>query len=172
MKATGKTGDSLGTKIQKKFKDVAAYFATYVSIQDAIQVIRQGFETIKEYDTALTEMNKVSEESIQTLKEFQKESFGLADSIGTTAQQIQASTADFMRLGESLEDAKRSAQDANILFNVSEFGSIDEATESLVSMSQAYKELEKGEIIDVVNNLGLFKPKHTVMYGDMLYISW
>ena len=154
MKATGKTGDSLGTKIKKKFKDVAAYFATYVSIQDAIQVIRQGFETIKEYDTALTEMTKVSEESISTLKEFQKESFELADSIGTTAQQIQNSTADFMRLGESLEVAKQSAQDANILFNVSEFGSIDEATEALVSMSQAYKELEKGEIVDVVNNLG------------------
>lgn len=101
MKATGKTGDSLGTKITKKFKDVAAYFATYVSIQDAIQVIRQGFETIKEYDTALTEMNKVSDESIQTLKEFQKESFGLADSIGTTAQQIQNSTADWMRLGKT-----------------------------------------------------------------------
>ena len=154
MKATGKTGDSLGTKIKKKFKDVAAYFATYVSIQDAIQVIRQGFETIKEYDIALTEMNKVSDESIQTLKEFQKESFDLANTIGTTAQQIQNSTADWMRLGESLEDAKQSAQDANILFNVSEFGSIDEATEALVSMSQAYKELEKGEIVDVVNNLG------------------
>lgn len=154
IEATGKTGASMGDKIKKKFKDVAAYFATYVSIYDALQIIRQGFEIIKEYDTALTEMNKVSEESIQTLKEFQKESFGLADSIGTTAQQIQASTADFMRLGESLEDAKRSAQDANILFNVSEFGSINEATESLVSMSQAYRELEKGEIIDVVNNLG------------------
>ena len=154
IEKTGKTGASMGDKIKKKFKDVAAYFATYVSIYDALQVIRQGFETIKEYDTALTEMNKVSEESISTLKEFQKESFGLADSIGTTAKQIQSSTADFMRLGESLEEAKQSAQDANILFNVSEFESIGEATESLVSMSQAYRELGKGEIIDVVNNLG------------------
>lgn len=154
IEATGKTGASMGDKIAKKFKDVAAYFATYVSIQDAIQVIRQGFETINEYDKALTEMNKVSDESIQTLKEFQKESFGLADSIGTTASQIQNSTADFMRLGESLEQAKASAQDANILFNVSEFETIDEATSSLVSMSQAFKDLEKGEIVDVVNNLG------------------
>lgn len=154
IESTGKSGDSLATKIKRKFKDVAAYFATYVSIQDAIQIIRQGFETIKEYDVALTEMNKVSDESIQTLKEFQKESFGLADSIGATASQIQNSTADWMRLGESLEEAKQSAQDANILFNVSEFETIDEATESLVSMSQAFKDLEKGEIVDVVNNLG------------------
>lgn len=154
IERTGKTGASMVDKIQKKFGDVAAYFATYVSIQDAIQVVRQGFETIKEYDTALAEMNKVSDESIQILKEFQKESFNLANDIGATASQIQNSTADWMRLGESLEEAKQSAQDATILFNVSEFGSIDEATDSLVSMSQAFKDLEKGEIIDVVNNLG------------------
>lgn len=154
IEKTGKTGASMGDKIKKKFGDVFAYFATYVSIQDFIQMFRQGFETIKEYDNALTEMNKVSEESIHTLKEFQNESFDLADSIGATASQIQNSTADWMRLGESLEEAKQSAQDANILFNVSEFETIDEATDSLVSMSQAFKDLEKGDIIDVVNNLG------------------
>ena len=34
------------------------------------------------------------------------------------------------------------------------FENIDEATTSLVAMSQAYNELEKGEIIDVLNNIG------------------
>ena len=42
----------------------------------------------------------------------------------------------------------------NILFNVSEFEGIDEATESLVSMSQAYKDLDKMDIINVLNNIG------------------
>ena len=31
-----------------------------------------------------------------------------------------------MRLGETLDEAKKSAQEANILFNVSEFETIDE----------------------------------------------
>ena len=154
IERTGKTGASMGDKIKKKFGDVFAYFTTYVSIQDAIQVMRNGFETIKEYDNALTEMNKVSEESISTLKEFQKESFGLADAVGTTASQIQNSTADFLRLGESFEQAKQSAQDANALFKVSEFDSITEATDAMISMSQAYNELEKGEINDVLNYVG------------------
>ncbi len=154
IEKTGKTGLSMGDKISKKFKDVFAYFTTYVSIYDAINVFRQGFEVIKEYDIALTEMNKVSDESIHTLKEFQSESFELADAIGATAQQIQNSTADWMRLGETLEEAKQSAQDTTVLFNVSEFENIDEATEALTSMSQAYKDLEKMEIVDVVNNLG------------------
>ena len=154
MIATGKTGASVGDKIKKKFGDVAAYFATYVSIYDFINIMRQGFETIKEYDKALTEMNKVSDESISTLKDFQKESFELADAIGAIANTVQNSTADWMRLGESLEEAKKSAEATNILLNVSEFKSIDAATDSLVSMSQAYKDLEKMDIVDIMNNIG------------------
>lgn len=154
IEKSGKTGLSMFDKIGKKIRDLVAYFATYVSIQDLMQVAREGFEIMRTYDKNLTEMNKVSKEHISTLKSFQKESFSLADSIGTTASAVQSSTADWMRLGESLEEAKRSAQDATILYNVSEFETIDEATESLVSMSQAFKDLSKGEIIDVVNNLG------------------
>lgn len=44
-------------------------------------------------------MRKVSDEPISKLKEFQKESFDMAKSVGTTALQIQNSTADFQRLG-------------------------------------------------------------------------
>lgn len=58
------------------------------------------------------------------------------------------------RLGESLEEAKDSAATSNILLNVSEFESIDEATESLVAMSSAYDELTKTQIVDKLNNVG------------------
>lgn len=53
-----------------------------------------------------------------------------------------------------MDEAAESAKTANILLNVSEFEGIDEATESLVSMSQAYKDLDKMEIVDVLNNIG------------------
>lgn len=53
-----------------------------------------------------------------------------------------------------MDEASKSAQVANILLNVSEFESIDEATESLVSMSQAYQDLEKIDIVDKLNNIG------------------
>ena len=50
--------------------------------------------------------------------------------------------------------AKESAKAANILFNVSEFSSIDEATESLIAMSSAYKDMDKMDIDDKLNNVG------------------
>ena len=137
FEATGKHKSIMGSLTNRITDMNAKFIAQYFSFQDIVRYGQQGFETIKEYDKALTEMNKVSDESIHTLKEFQNESFKLANKIGTTAVQIQNSTADWMRLGESLQDAQESAQASNILFNVSEFESIDAATDSLVSMSQA-----------------------------------
>ena len=59
-----------------------------------------------------------------------------------------------MRLGESLNEAKKSASTSNILFNVSEFDNISDATDSLVAMSQAYKDLDKLTIVDKLNEIG------------------
>lgn len=67
---------------------------------------------------------------------------------------------------ESLDEAAKSAQVSNILLNVSEFDNIESATESLVSMAQAYKDLDKLTIVDKLNEVGeKLLPKHTVMYG-------
>lgn len=155
LQRSGKTGNSVFTTLAAKIKGLSLNFvAMYFSFYDWIRYIRYAGTTIKNFNTALTEMRKVSEETVTTLRSFQNESFGMADSVGTTGLQIQQSTADFMRLGESIDQAKESAVEANKLLNVSEFEGIDAATESLVSMSQAYKELGKGEIIDVLNELG------------------
>ena len=138
----------------KKLHIFLGQAASMFSFYDLINVGREGFETIRELDTALTEMKKVSDETTQSLKNYQATTFDTADAVGTTAQQIQASTADYMRLGESIDDAAESAKTANILLNVSEFESIEDATKSLVSMGQAYKDLDKIEIVDKLNEVG------------------
>ena len=138
----------------KKLHIFLGQAASMFSFYDLINVGREGFETIRELDTALTEMKKVSDETTQSLKNYQSTTFDVGDAVGATAKTIQNSTADWMRLGESIDEAAESAKVSNILLNVSEFESIDEATESLVAMSQAYSELGKMDIIDVLNNIG------------------
>jgi hypothetical protein len=73
---------------------------TFASFYEVFSWIRQGVSVIRELDTALTEMRKVSDETAASLKNFQKVSFDIADDIGATAVQIQNSAADFMRLGK------------------------------------------------------------------------
>lgn len=151
----GRSGKGLIDVIkEKQWYGFAAQIAGMFSIYDVFNIAKQGFEDVKEFDSAFTEMRKVSNETQQSLKDYQATTFDVADTVGTTALQIQDSTADWMRLGESMEEAAQSAKDATILLNVSEFEGIDEATDSLVSMSQAYKDLDKMDIIDVLNNIG------------------
>lgn len=151
----GRAGRTLWDTLKNSgFHQIAAQMAGMFGVYDVINLGKEGFNVVRELNTALTEMRKVSDETVQSLKDYQATTFDTADAVGTTAKQIQNSTADWMRLGESMNKAAESAKDANVLLNVSEFEGIDEATESLVSMSQAYKDLDKMDIIDVLNNIG------------------
>lgn len=151
----GRAGRTLWDTLKNSgFHQLAAQMAGMFGFYDVINLGKEGFNVVRELNTAFTEMRKVSDETVQSLKDYQATTFDTADAVGTTAKQIQNSTADWMRLGESMNQAAESAKDANVLLNVSEFEGIDEATESLVSMSQAYKDLDKMDIIDVLNNIG------------------
>lgn len=142
-------------ELKSKVGDLIVYWtANSLNPENIIAPFKAGVKAVRELDSALTEMRKVSNESLQSLKNYQEVTFDIADDVGTTAKTIQESTADWMRLGESITDASKSAKASNILLNVSEFDNIDDATDSLVSMSQAYAELDKIDIVDKMNNIG------------------
>ena len=158
---------------EKAWYGLAGTIGTYFGFNDLIQYGRQGVQIVRELDTQLTEMMKVSNESAQSLKNYQNTTFDVADTVGTTAKQIQASTADYMRLGESLDEAAESAKTANILLNVSEFSNIEDATKSLVAMGQAYKNLDKLTIVDKLNEVGkLIAQTYSNVWHIICVVSW
>ena len=148
--------DELGAK----FRNLGSYLLSFVGFYEIWGQIKQGVTYVKELDTALTEMRKVSDETVESLREFQEVSFATADAIGTTAKEIQNSTADFMRLGYTLQEAGELAEDANIYANVGDMD-IDEATEHMISSIKAWgsefeSEVEASEaIIDRYNEIGM-----------------
>lgn len=151
----GRAGRTLFDTLKNSgFHQIAAQMAGMVGVYDVINLGKEGLSVVRELNTALTEMRKVSDESLQSLKNYQNTTFDTADAVGTTAKQIQKSTADYMRLGESLDEASESAKTANVLLNVSEFNNIEDATKSLVAMGQAYKDLDKMTIVDKLNEVG------------------
>lgn len=151
----GRAGRTLWDTLKNSgFHQIAAQMAGMVGVYDVINLGKEGLSVVRELNAALTEMRKVSDESLQSLKNYQNTTFDVADAVGTTAKQIQTSTADYMRLGESLDEAAESAKTANVLLNVSEFDNIEDATKSLVAMGQAYKDLDKMTIVDKLNEVG------------------
>ena len=151
----GRAGRTLWDTLKNSgFHQIAAQMAGMVGVYDVINLGKEGFNVVRELNTALTEMRKVSNETVQSLKNYQATTFDTADAVGTTAKQIQNSTADWMRLGESMDQAAESAKTANVLLNVSEFDNIEDTTKSLVAMGQAYKDLDKMTIVDKLNEVG------------------
>ena len=133
---------------------ISRLISTYFSFYTVINKLKQSFEIVKDMDEAMTEMRKVSDETVASLEKYTLSTFDTANTIGTTGLNLQKSTADWMRLGKSIEEASSLAQDTAILLNVSEFDSVDEATESMVSMTQAYQELSSNDIVDKLNLTG------------------
>ena len=161
--------------LKKKTSDLILYWtANFANPYQIIGGIKQIVNVSTELDAALTEMRKVSDESVQSLKDYQKTTFATAKAVGTTAKQIQDSTADFMRLGESMKQAAESSRVTNLLLNVSEFDNIDDATQSLISMGQAYKDLDKITIVDKLNEVGkiIAQTYSNVWHTKMYVVSW
>lgn len=140
--------------LKEGFASIAKYASAYEIFDKLKEWFQEGVQYVIDFDTALTEMRKVSDESVSSLKNFQAGSFDMANEVGTTALQIQQSTADFMRLGETLDEAAESAKVANKLMAVSEFEGIEEATEALVAMKAAYSDIDQNVIVDKLNQVG------------------
>ena len=145
--------------LKAKFGDVLRYLLSFASVYQIWNLFKQGISIVKDLDAAFTEMQKVSDETAESLRNFQKVSFDIADNIGATAAQIQESAASFMRLGYSLQEASQLAKDANIYANVGDM-EIDEATEHMISSIKAWSsefnsEVEASSaIIDRYNEIG------------------
>ena len=146
--------------LKDKLIQITKYVSAYEIFYKFVNAVRSGIEIVKELDTAMTEMKKVSKDSTEALKEFSKESHKIAQEIGSTASTIQNSAADWMRLGYSIKEASGLAKNTSILMNVSEFDDISSATEAMVAMIQAFKTDGKDvitlseELIDKLNNIG------------------
>ena len=138
--------DELGVK----FRNLATYLASLVGFYEIWGAIRQGVTYVRELDTALTEMRKVSDETTQSLREFQEASFDIADSVASTAKEIQNSTADWLRLGYAMEDASESARTTAVYKAVGDDMDMSTATESMVSTLQGFQ-LEADQAANIVD---------------------
>lgn len=142
--------------VSKKMKEAAQYVIGSVSIYDLWNQIRQGIQYVKEIDSALTELKKVTDETEATYDRFLNTAAKTADKVGSTIKEVVSSTADFARVGYSLEDAVKLSETAQILMNTSEYTDISSASDALISAlkSFGYGAQESLHVVDIFNEIG------------------
>jgi len=142
--------------MKAKMKSILQYTTSITSIYRIWGELRRGVQYIREIDSALTELRKVTDETEESYDRFLDTASKTASKVGSTIKEIVSSTADWSRLGYSMEEAHQLAESTSVLLNVSEFQSIEEATSALTSTLQAfgYTASQSMNVVDVLNEVG------------------
>ena len=82
----------------RKVKEIGTYFTGSSIIYKAVAEIRQGITYVREIDSALTELKKVTDETEESYDNFLDTASKTADKVGSTIKDIVSSTADWARL--------------------------------------------------------------------------
>ena len=96
----GTTTKAMGVfeSIGKKIKEYSYYFTGSMMIYRVIAWVREGITAVKEIDTALTELKKVTDETEESYDKFLDTAAKTASKVGSTIKDVVSSTADWARL--------------------------------------------------------------------------
>lgn len=84
--------------ITRKTKEIGTYLISSLSLYDVVNKFRQGIQYVREIDSALTELKKVTDETEETYDRFLNTASKTAGKVGSTIKEIVSSTADWARL--------------------------------------------------------------------------
>lgn len=139
VEAAGATTKSLGQWLSEAYQKFGGWALVTSSMMQAVRTLQQMVEAVRQLDSAMTELKKVTDETNATYEKFFANAAQKATEIGTTMSNYISSTADFARLGYSLSDAETLANTASIYFNVADgIETIDEASQSVISTMKAF----------------------------------
>ena len=144
------------TSVKGKFQEVARYIISFGSFYRIWAEIQKGVTYVREIDSALTELKKVTDETDETYAKFLKTMAQTGSEVGATVQDLTNMAASWARLGYSIEQAGELAKSTAVLLNVSEFTDADTASEALISTIQAYGYAAEDSmhVVDVLNEIG------------------
>jgi len=138
-------------------------FASWLFIGDVIiktiTAVKNGIQSIIDIDTAITNLNKVTDETRETLSKFSLEANAIGRELAKTTVEVIDSTTEFARLGYSLEQSAQLAKQALLYSNVGDIG-VEQASLAIISAVKGFgvevdstgKNIQK--IVDIYNEVG------------------
>lgn len=173
-KEAGRGGKSLLSAVgEKAFYGLAGQIANFVSLYDVINVIKQAASEVTQLNTDITDLAKVSEQSVKQIYSDFSSYADIAKEMGGTISDTISATTAWAKNGYSIPDSKELARVSLLYKNVGDNITIDEANESLVSTLQGYKLAadDAEHIVDVFNEVSNNEAISSAGIGEALQRS-
>lgn len=156
IQETTKSVETLGNTFVSSFKKFTLWLGVSTVFFQIARSIQFGIETIKELDSAIVELRRVTSSTEQEIEYFTASAFEMAKEIGATADEVIRATSSFSRMGFELSEASQLAESALILKNIGDgVDTIEESTAALIATLKGFRfEAEQStKIIDSLNEV-------------------
>ena len=143
--------------ILRKTKEIFMYFSGSSVVYKLFDELRQGIQYVREIDSALVELRKVTDETEESYDRFLKTASKTGEKIGSTISDYTRATAIFAKLGYDINMASEMAEAAIIYQNVGDgIESADAAAESIISTMKGFglQASDAMSIVDKFNQVG------------------
>lgn len=158
---------TVGQRFTDIIVKVSKFYLATLPIRTFQKTITETIETVKEFDSAITEMGKVADHTGEGLKQFATDLGELGKDVARTRTSMVEATTGWIKAGYSDEDAAQLARFSALLQNTAdEQLSGAEATSILVSQLKAYN-LEVEDAIKVTDIINKVSAEHAVSSGDI-----
>ena len=151
---------SFGAELLRAGTKFGQWMLIATLIMQPIRMLRQGIRDLVDIDNQLTQLRKVSGETLESMRGFSYIANDIAKSMGATTSAVIEATTEFARLGYTLEQASKLAEES-ILFSVVGNMSVQQASQTLMSTVKAFgiEVDEQGKnvrrVADAINEVNL-----------------
>ncbi len=158
-RAAGLSGNTFFDTMKKGFAKFGGWSLITRTLMAVYRILTNMITNVKELDTAMTELKKVTNESDAAYNSFLSRATDRAKKLGAALSDTVSATADFARLGYNISDSEKLA-DASIIYkNVGDgIEDINDASESIIATMQAFSDEIRPEdvmkIVDKFNEVG------------------
>ena len=157
VKQLGSAWNQLKSSVSSIGRQFLTALVGYNVFFKVISTIKEGINYVKEIDLAMTELKKVTDESEASYNNFLQTASKTAGTIGSTVSDFTDATANFARLGYSMDESAEMAKTAIVYKNVADgLDTVEESTNSIISTMKAFG-IESSDtmgIIDRFNEVG------------------
>lgn len=169
MRSIGKLGFSWTDKLKQAWAKFGGWGFATGTMMTLYNQIRRIPQEVYEIDTAMTDLYKVTDETSSKYNQFLESSSKSAHELGRSISSLVEQTANWAKLGFSLDEAEQLAKISSIYANVGEVDN-DTAVSDMITAMKAFN-IEASEsitIVDKLNKLGNEYATSAAALGDGL----
>ena len=166
--AAGMKGRSFFQSIVGAAKSLTRYFGVSTFIYRTFAAVKEGITNIIDLDTALVDLRKTTDGTVEQLNNFYYSANETAKNLGVTTQEVIQATAEWSRLGYSLKDAEIMAEVSAKFKAISPGVDMEKAQDGLVSAMKAFN-ISADEALDgIASKINAIGNSQAVSNGDII----